>query len=213
MFQGHVEFSFDSHNKVVLGGLPKKFSLSFRNFQENFEFCSEKWFSSKCSYGNIEGSFGNSAEIFPTKGRIFLVQRWNMSRRTRYFQIDIMCFQGHEECGFGNTAKKNSITGQMTLAQNPKTNKRIYLFSKNNHFLLLVHLNTWNVALRTPERISRQMAGKMYLEVRMSWRDHYNFKKLFSSNWSHGRVIGSVDSSTSFSRQGLEVSLVNFRNC
>ena len=81
----------------------------------------------------------------------------------------------------------------MTLAQNPETIKRNYIFSKINNFLHFVPLNTWDVALRTPERISRQKAEKMYLEVRMSWmswRDHYLFKKLVSLKlvpWTRNR--------------------------
>ena len=93
MFQGDVEFSFDSHNEVVLSRLLKIFHSFSKIFKKTWSFFfSEKGFSSKYSYGNIESSLGNPAEFSPTKGRIFLDQRWNMSRRTQNFQVDIKCF-------------------------------------------------------------------------------------------------------------------------
>ena len=190
ILQGHVKSSFDSRNEIFFGRLLKNFHSIFKNFTKTWSVFFRKTFSSKCSYGNIERSLGNPYEFFPTKGRSFLDQCWNMSRRTQYFQIDKKCFKGHKYCGFGNTAEQISTIGHKTLSQNPKRVKGIYIFSKNNNFLQLVPLNTWNVALRNQERNRRQKVEKKYLEVRKPWRDHYKFKKPFSLKlfpWTRNR--------------------------
>ena len=136
--------------------------------------------------------FGQSGRTFSDNGPNFSWSTLKHVTKNTFFSNRYKVILGTRRMRFGNTAEQISTIGQKTLSQNPKTIKGNYIFSKKITFLQFVPLNTWNVAWRNPERIRRQKVEKMYLEVRMSWREHYKFKKHFSLKlvpWTRNRQL------------------------
>ena len=87
----------------------ERFSLEVRKGQKNFSLI-KQLFSSKTSFGLIEGKLDNPADVFSKTIKIVSIQNWKLIRKSyEVFQKNFSSkksFYGHVECSFDNPAEK-----------------------------------------------------------------------------------------------------------
>ena len=117
----------------------------FRSMSENDKkivFLQKNCFSSMCSSGQVEGSFGNSAEKLLTKGRSF--------------SVDV-------ECSFDNPAEKFSRKGRKFVchsrSENDKKNMYSFLYKM---FYLKMFLWTRRMQFRRVKSFDEVFVSKKY---------------------------------------------------
>ena len=94
----------------------------------------------KCSFGHVECSFDNPAEIFSTDSRKIQAQFPKM--KENFFQkiyLSSKCSSGHIKCNFDKYAENFPSNFQKTFAQCPKMIKKF--FSKKIIFIFKMFLS------------------------------------------------------------------------
>ena len=151
--------------------------------------------------------------------RNFHDKRPNVSRST--FKHDLKntifwnrydMFVGTRRIRFWQHGRKNFNNWPKDFSSKSENNRRNLHFFKQYYFSSNCSFEHLECSFENPGKNQSTKGWKIVpRSPKVMKRPLYNKKTFFLYNWFHRHVIGSVDSSTNFSRQEAEICLVNFR--